>query len=467
MRKLLILKLCFLIALLPLKSWALTASDAAYWNMNRALSGTTQTALQNRGYVPNDPRTYSTLSAMSGSAVNIASSAAGAVAGAGAVTLAGITAPAWGSLLIFAAASTVVGYTVNLALNGLVNWLFNSNKTVDVITPGSDTNSIPGTSIGIGSVWCTNNGGGGCSSSPDAMASQAIADVLAVSGSAYINLISKTCAFSGTGSTMYTCSTVYKLKTGTNANGATIYVNLSNGAVVCPSGQYYQGSSCKAFSYATGQVATGQTIGQAAGTLTDVQKAQAVNPQLVAALANTLWQQAASQPGYAGFPYPSGNPITATEAQTWQQANPSLWPTVGDLVAQPHASNVIDTWTLPSNPASATLQPTTAPNPNATNPASANPLQNLGSDPGVGAPTLEATPTAQMILNPIMNLLPDLKSYSPTMSAGVCPRPTLDLFGHTQTMEAHCTILDNNRSTIHAAMVLAFSLLALLIILSA
>ena len=348
-----------------------------------------------------------------------------------------------------------------------MNWLFNANKTVDVITPGSDLTTIPGTVIGIGSVWCTNNGGGGCSSSPDAMASQAIADVLAVTGSPYLNLSSKTCAFSGTGSTSYTCTTIYKLKSGTSTNGATIYVNLSNGAVVCPSGQYYQVTSCKPFSYATGQVATGQTIGQAAGLLTDAQKAQAVNPQLVAALANTLWQQAASQPGYAGFPYPSANPITAAEAQTWEQANPSLWPTVGDVVAQPHVSTVTDTWTLPSNPTSATLQPTTAQNPNATNPASANPLQNLGPDPAVGAPTLEATPTAQMILSPIMNLLPDLKNYTPAMSSGACPKPTLNLFGHVLTMDAHCTILDNNRTAINSAMVLAFTLLALLIILSA
>ena len=72
-----------------------------------------------------------------------------------------------------------------------------------------------------------------------------------------------------------------------------------------------------------------------------------------------------------------------------------------------------------------------------------------------------------MILSPIMNLLPDLKNYTPAMSSGACPKPTLNLFGHVLTMDAHCTILDNNRTAINSAMVLAFTLLALLIILSA
>ena len=53
------------------------------------------------------------------------------------------------------------------------------------------------------------------------------------------------------------------------------------------------------------------------------------------------------------------------------------------------------------------------------------------------------------------------------MNVGPCPRPTLNLFGQTQTMDAHCTILDNNKAEIHAAMILTFSILALLIVLSA
>jgi hypothetical protein len=80
---------------------------------------------------------------------------------------------------------------------------------------------------------------------------------------------------------------------------------------------------------------------------------------------------------------------------------------------------------------------------------------------------LEQTPTAQQILQPILNLFPSLKNYSPSMSSGTCPRPTLNLFGRTQTMEAHCTILDNNKPIIQQGMVLAFTLLALFIVLSA
>jgi hypothetical protein len=53
------------------------------------------------------------------------------------------------------------------------------------------------------------------------------------------------------------------------------------------------------------------------------------------------------------------------------------------------------------------------------------------------------------------------------MTVGACPKPTLNLFGKTQTFESHCTLLEDNRAAIQSAMVLAFTLLALFIILSA
>src|SRR5690606_942757 len=95
-------------------------------------------------------------------------------------------------------------------------------------------------------------------------------------------------------------------------------------------------------------------------------------------------------------------------------------------------------WSLPANPTSST--PTLAqPNQDTVNPGAGNPTTNLGPDPGIGAPALEAVPTAQQIAQPILDMLPDLRGYKPSSHAGECPRPSIELYG-THVLDAHCIL---------------------------
>jgi len=93
-------------------------------------------------------------------------------------------------------------------------------------------------------------------------------------------------------------------------------------------------------------------------------------------------------------------------------------------------------------------------------------LANLGADPGTPAPQLENIPTAEQIVSPVLNMLPGHKSFTAASNPGTCPTPSIELYG-THTLNAHCVLLDANKSTIQIAMTFAWAALALFIILSA
>lgn len=87
-------------------------------------------------------------------------------------------------------------------------------------------------------------------------------------------------------------------------------------------------------------------------------------------------------------------------------------------------------------------------------------------DPGVGAPTLEQPPTAQQIANPILQLAPNLRGFQATSKTGVCPRPTIELYG-AHVLDAHCKLIEDNKPVLQMAMTFAWTALALFIVLSA
>lgn len=450
MRKLIIWKLCLLMALMPLRPWALSQSDASYWNMNRALSGVTQEAIQARGFAPTDPRIHGTLQGMGSAAIGTASTAAGVVGGAGVVTLAGLTAPAWASVVLFATVSAVIGFGVNLALNGLVNWLFRSDKKIDANAAAASVDPSGGITAG-GSTWRASDNvnwiyGGDFS----AVGNQARYNI-ALRSNQTANFSPVTCTQNSP--TLASCGSISVAFQPDGAPGT------------CPAGHFWILGSCSSYGFAAGGSYSAQTLQQAVDRLSAAERAKPLNPQLVAAVANQLWQQAASVPGYQGLPYPQSNPITTAEAQAWQTAHADKWPTVGDFVS-PVATGEPGAYSMPVNATSSTVNPATGTNPNTSNP-STQPQINIGPDPGIGAPTLEATPTAAQILEPILGLMPELRAFNAGSHTSVCPRPTLHLFGETQTMEAHCILLEDNKAVIQAAMALAWALLALLIILSA
>lgn len=470
-KKILIIKLCIRLAVMPVllafhQSIALaqvsTASDAAYWNMNRALSGVTQQALASRGYVSNDPRTYATLSHMSNAAKGGIVAAAGAAAGAGAVVLAGVTAPAWASVALFIGVSAVASYGINLALDSLVNWIFRSDQKINTaaLSLGTPIEVSLGGSywsgsllVGPGSTNTTIYGGDG--------RSMAYQSEVATRNYLGFNTTNLTCFLTSNSTITYWSCGAY---------GSWMVYKPSGSPVNCAAGMYCTATTSFANPTLTVPAKTGVTIGTAVSDIPPEDLAKPLNPQLVAAIANRLWQMSAAQPGYSGVPYPASNPISTQEATQYQQANPQVWPSVRDFVnPRTDATTNTNTTALPSGatqPATVPTTFTTSPNPATVNPASSSTLTNLGEDPVTPAPQLEQIPTAQQILNPVLNLLPNHKSFTATSQSGQCPTPTIQLYG-SHTLNAHCTIIEQNKSVIQAAMTFAWAAIALFIILSA
>jgi hypothetical protein len=181
-----------------------------------------------------------------------------------------------------------------------------------------------------------------------------------------------------------------------------------------------------------------------------------ISPQLVAALANQVWQQVASQPGTQTVPYSITTPATQTDAQTAIQHETSPI-TPGDLLVPPQTQT-----------SSATTPTTGASTPTTSTPTSPAPAASLalGTDPGITAPGL-SPPTGPSILAPITSLLPDFFGYSLNIPAGTCPAPTLDLFGNQYVFDAQCVLFAKYGPLLTTALVAAYTLAALFLVLSA
>jgi len=254
------------------------------------------------------------------------------------------------------------------------------------------------------------------------------------------------------------------------------YVNLATGSwsgPSCASGMATN-STCTAYVASNAPAPVTPSTGTPAAAIAAIPSSDdgdPLNPTIVAAMTDALWDTASQLPGYSGLPYPVNDPVSSADAATDEAASGSSWPTIGDAVAPvtspsgaPAANNpysIPDSapgTAVPVLPASAT--------PTATDPGSGAQV-NLGPDPGIGSPTLETPPTAAQILAPILGLLPDLRSYVVPSHTSVCPEPTFDLWGTTYTFTVQCDLLAANASAIYAAFVLAYSVAALFIVLTA
>ncbi|MCL2658825.1 MAG: hypothetical protein FWD62_15725 [Betaproteobacteria bacterium] len=430
--------------------------------MQNALSGSIQQKLFKRGFAANDPRFGATLDFVSGNV--------GAVAGGTAVIIVAgaVTAPAWATVAISLGVGAVVNYGVSLAFNGIIKWLFSPDP--EDATPITVQQSQPSSPIGNGLVasgpyWQTSILG---IYSGDALS--AIQTAVSInwppdSTSTYevgvctasVNPVKTTCLV-----TRVNKATGYK-QTGYAAIGANYYESGAPGS--CEPGFVYRASSCISVPATTEtQPEVKVTAQEAIDALPEAELSKQLNPQLLASLADKMWRDAAALPGYSGLPYVATDPITATEVETWLKAHPELWPTVRDFV-RPQPSTDFP-WKLPSV-STATTQDPAAPSTPSTNPGASNPLENLGPDPGIGAPSLESTPTAQQILQPLLDLLPDFRRYVVPSHQATCPKPTFDVFGKEIVMEAHCTIAEDQRSALYAIMAAVWAMTAVFIILRA
>jgi hypothetical protein len=405
-------------------------ADPAYWNMQRAMGGIIQQSAQARGYSTTDPRTYSTL-------YGIGKTATSTLAGVGAGVLVVGTAPGWATLLAVTAISAGVGYLVSLGIDAAVKWAFGTSPTSAAPVSATSITLMPGQYF------------------PSAVTPTGTTQCSPLHPSVMLNM----CPGASNGTYMTVCQT--QEQTGTNPTYP----------------------SCVGGSFATAMAAAGyvkkdvslittsspQSLATQVAASTSAQKSQPVSYQKMALLANELWKKAAAASDYAGIPYSVTQPITATDVETWAVANPSSYPTVGSLVAAV-PSTATSTAFFPSTTTDSTTTPATASTSTpttGTNAGQASAPINLGVDPNIGSPSLETTPTAQMIVNPLLNLFPTFKNFAVPAHSGICPKPTFDVFNKHFLMDSHCTLFENQRTVLYSSMMLVYVLASLFIVLKA
>lgn len=438
-----------LLLVLALPVRAMAAAVPSYSpKFGNAMAGLVQQKVATRGFAANDPRFIATEAAIGTALTGIAS---GLAVAAG--------APLWATIAVGA----VTAGAVALGIGALTNWLFNDDNTVSYTTSVGVSGLSTAVASGDAFFWgSTYDGKKVSGTNPDMVASSIVAY--------------------GECNKSYTLCSIAGLTWGWNAATVSVgnyYSGIGQGHTYSYSGQWTNGSGGV---WPRSTVVQGtpsdpnsgtptvytpppstQTVtkpkSQAVADVPDADMAKPVNPDLLAQAVNMAWQQAAVQPGYQGLPYIASDPVTSGDVQQWQSANPSSYPTVSDMLA-PAVS--------PSTSAVAQpVAPGTEANPGIQTGTAGEPAVNLGVDPVVPLPTLEATPTAQMILNPLLGLFPDLKSFVVPSHSAECPKPSMTLFGRALLLDGHCSLLDSIRPSLYAVMAAVWIVIALFIILAA
>jgi hypothetical protein len=223
----------------------------------------------------------------------------------------------------------------------------------------------------------------------------------------------------------------------------------------CPAGQIYDGSACVNDPSASNQtVSETVSAGEVADHLTEDELNTPVQPGPLSDFWNLLGQ-------YLGG---TSTPIPTTTAADYP---PVTGVKVRDLVT-PLTGSVTPTVNPTTAPATDQTATTTKPTTSTTTNNTTN--INLGDDPGITAPVLNPNiPSESSILAPYLNLLPDFKNLAFGSNGGACPfNQTFTLFGKSNySFRFVCDLLDSVYSLIHAGMVAAFLIFAVIIILGA
>lgn len=254
----------------------------------------------------------------------------------------------------------------------------------------------------------------------------------------------------------------------------TVYVDyISSGAPVnCGPGSYINSSNvCVAYSYnlhnAPTYTPTPKSVEDLWADIPSTKATQALPDKAIADLTNAWWDSASAADPNA-LPRAQTDPVTETDVATWRAANPTKSPTIQDWFAPSVPDAVSPTVPVPA--------PSVAPMPSTT--PAANPQTSgqgtqvdLGPDPNTPSPQLEATPTIQAIVGPLLNLMPDLKNFTVPSHTSTCPTATANwsMYGRSFgfTMTTHCDLMEQNRAVIEAAMLLVWTLTATFIVLRA
>lgn len=395
--------------------------------VQRAISGIIQAKMLKRGFAANDPRFAATVS-------GVGSSIVGAAAAAAVVTAVGVTAPAWVTVGATVALGSLFAAGISIAADKTINWLFNSDGTVN-----NGTTAVPAGTQGTIDIMS---------------AEPAMATVVSNSiGKPWI-VITTTAPYYYTKSYWSTTTftnpgTGYSMFQNFTYNGTYYYVwrtNVVQSTTACPSNYTKNGTQCVA-----NGVPAPVSPTDAVNALTDAQKAKASDPVVLQKIAQSAWEKAAAQPGYTGFAPDPADPITEAEVQKYKDDNPATWPPVGDIVSpQPLPSGTTAAQGPFSIPA-----PTTATNPGTGTGTGGTGTTGTVFDWSIIAPNETVQKTeASVSYNPI--------AFSQTAS---CPAPlSYEVFGDSYPLSfgpmcdwlsSVCAPLSITLATIAAAFIFA------------
>ncbi|WP_368648911.1 hypothetical protein ABRY95_04755 [Castellaniella ginsengisoli] len=417
-------------------------------------------ALENNSYVRSfsrvDPRVIRTFEGISSQA-NIVVAQAPVISSAAA-------RPAIATALRTIGRVSTIGFPVALAVGGVIEWYFDSEDDDSVVVNRRETSGE--LIVGKEFWYCKTLK----APEPEKLVSECFArntsyDALKPS---YDLRVSEDCSYPSSGG--YRCAVERRSKAypsgGWTVTGQEFVYFEPDGSKLersCPPGYFLDGSVCIPYSAEGGGSSEPVRIpiADAIAALPEEDKSSKLNPQWISDLMNQLWQQAASQPGYQGLPY---SPSHAVSPQDFSTVSPDDMPTVDDFVKpveRPSTESPINV-----DPSTNTGSGSSGGGGGITNPGTGDQI-NLGGDPNIGAPSLETPPTAQMIIQPLTTLFPELRSYQANIPSGECPRPAVDVFDHSYVLDAHCDLFEQNRSVLQASMLAAFGILSLVIVLKA
>lgn len=446
--------------------------------VGRVMQVVLETTLIRRGFAANDPRYVATLSRVSSVLSSTATRAPLVAAGA-------VTAPAWGSIAVSLSLGIAVGFVVELAVNGLVRWAFNADGTITQTAIPFPAGKVP--------AWYVRYGGeveyprtdsgtryGYSTRRPTLEELLEPWDWLTPDMLDRPDLIGYLRATEG----YITYSPVEGWLVEEWARG------IRNGVLTeCYGDSIASGELCVEFHpFAPTDIRTVEhaDIGSAILAIPSSELSRPLSPEIVAALINSAWHEASSNPDYDGVPFAESDPLTGRDVQTWSEPSNELsYPSVGDFVSpQP----VSDTFPMPSpNPISNPGEtPGTTPNP-WTQPADGlepvsyeedDPVDDGGNEsdspseaeetvPDIPEPILEQIPTAAEILQPLRHFFPNLSSFALSAQAGACPRPSFDFGGHQFVLRTHCDLIEETHEAITLSCLATFALASLLIVLRA
>jgi hypothetical protein len=388
-----------------------------------------------------------------------------------------------GSTVAKIAAGAVVGATtpnlmaiagtliVGSVLSAGFDWVMNSNGSVTINRPVS-TSAAPAIVAG-NLIWATAGNAGyhtAYVSTPTLLPEYVMANLKDPTyNTPYTGY--RNCTFPSP--TQYQCDFSAKDGNGNTQWRNQLYIGEQTTAPMsCPQGQIIKGGSCTTDTKmqqpttTTNVPTTYPNIDAAGASLSPEELAKPVPPSAIAAITTAIGTRVQQDATYVG---PAIPPTTITDVgvsgappMTVADALKPIAPPQGtyDPAITPPAPN-------PQNPS--TYDPSKPVPVDPTKPAPINVNVDFGPDPGIGKPDigLEPTPTAQMILNPILNMLPGFKNLQLNGPTGACPTATFSVMGHVYVMENHCTLLESNRSTIGSISMAGYGLLTIIIILGA